>query len=81
MEESSAGYAVCGGQSSRSVELDFAEFEELPDANASKALVFSDVMDAALLKFWPVKRHADVARILRVSENTARRRYRELCQK
>lgn len=81
MEESSVGYEVRSGTVSKSVAFDFSEFEELPDANASRAMVFSDAMDAALLKFWPVKRHSDVARLLRVSENTARKRYRELCQK
>jgi hypothetical protein len=34
--------------------------------------------DAALLRFWKIKRHEDVAKVLGCSRNTALERYREL---
>jgi len=39
---------------------------------------WSPELDAALLSYWPRKRHADVAKILGCSETTALIRWREL---
>lgn len=39
---------------------------------------FSKEDDAILLKYWTVKKKADVARIIGYSQNTCRKRYREL---
>lgn len=83
MAVASIGYAIHGGQSRDSVTFDFASFESLPDVKLGVAGVqWTEDMDAALLKYWTVKRQCDVAKLLGVSEDTARKRYRELtCQK
>ena len=42
---------------------------------------WTPALDAALLKYWPVKRHMDVAKTLGCSDVVALRRYRELTEK
>ena len=78
----STGNEVRSSQSLESVTLDFEAFEALPDARIGSAgTKWTDEMDDALRKYWKVKRQSDVAKLLGVSEDTARKRYRELsCQ-
>lgn len=52
---------------------------ELPDARTgAPPIAWTPELDAALLKFWPVKRKKDVAQILGRSVNVCRDRYQEL---
>lgn len=54
-----------------------AEFAALPDAGLNlKPWTVSE--DELLVRFWPVKRHVDVARLLGRGEHVCRRRYAEL---
>jgi hypothetical protein len=55
--------------------------EELPDSKGCKRKEWSSDMDTALLKHWPRAKQSDVARLLEVSEDTARTRYRFLIRK
>jgi hypothetical protein len=52
--------------------------EALPEASTSRARRWTPEEDKALLLYWPVKRHCEVAKALGVAESTARQRYREL---
>jgi len=54
--------------------------ESLPDSAQKPGITWTPEMDAALLAYWPVKRHTDIAKILGVSENSARYRYRFLTE-
>lgn len=54
-------------------------FEELPPGSDSRVgHQWTDEEDALLLKYWPVKNHQEIARILNVSATTALKRYRKL---
>ncbi len=57
------------------------KMESLPKAGRGvQAYEFTPEQDAALLKYWPIKRHRDVAKALDISEATAIRRYRQLTE-
>lgn len=59
--------------------VDLSALEALPSSGpGSKAYKFTTEEDAALLKYWPTKCHADVAKVLGMATNTCLRRYREL---
>lgn len=66
----------------KSATIDIAALDALVDSSFSSGRVIWDKeKDAALLKYWPIKRHYDVARILGHSKDTCLNRYRELtCQ-
>ena len=53
-----------------------AQFEALPEAAPPKG--FTEEKDALLKKYWPIKNHAEVARLLGFSTNTCLKRYRDL---
>jgi len=56
-----------------------AELEALPDAiESQKKVTWDPWQDEVLLRTWRIKRQADVAKIIGVSQGTARKRYREL---
>jgi hypothetical protein len=56
--------------------------EALPDVRmGSKGHEWTDKEDENMLKHWPRARQSDVARLFRVSEDTARQRYRFLTRK
>lgn len=78
MGSEAVGYAVRGGTSRTGVSFDFSAFDSLPDAKTSRKYRFTKEQDAALLKYWPMKKHEDVAQLLGVATQTALRRYREL---
>jgi len=71
-----------GGQAVQSVEIPpdlEALFDALPEGGKSNpGKTWTPAEDAILLKYWPVKKHAAVAKQLGVSANTALKRYREL---
>ena len=65
-------------QETTTVEVGYdPDFEGLPDRPYKKKLFTKD-MDEKLLRYWPIKRHTEVARLLKVSSTTAIKRYREL---
>lgn len=55
-----------------------AAIDALPARKKKPGVAWSPAMDAALLAGWPVKRQVDVARVIGVSPDTARKRYEEL---
>ncbi len=54
------------------------QFDDLPNR---KPFEWTPEKEELLLKYWPIKRQADVCRLLGVSENPARKKYRELIDK
>jgi hypothetical protein len=53
--------------------------ESLPDSKYGPVgFEWTPEMDEILLRFWPVKRQAEICKLLGCSQNTARNRYREL---
>ena len=61
------------------IEIDeslIAQFEALPEAAPPKG--FTEEKDALLKKYWPIKNHAEVARLLGFSTNTCLKRFRDL---
>jgi hypothetical protein len=52
--------------------------ESLPDRNASRKLTLPPWVDLVLVKYWKVKRKADIARELGYSEGVLRHRAEEL---
>lgn len=64
------------------VELDVSDLEaalaSLPGKHDGKKRQFTDAEDKMLLKYWPTKKHRDVARIMKTCENTLRARYEDL---
>ena len=64
------------------VEIDITGIEAalaaLPGKHDGKKRVFTEAEDKMILKYWPVKKHRDVARIMGACENTIRARYEEL---
>jgi hypothetical protein len=67
------------------IEIDEAlerKLAELPDVRlGTKKKEWTQKEDAALMKHWPRARQSDVARLFRVSEDSARQRYRFLTRK
>ena len=64
------------------VEIDVSGLEAalaaLPGKHDGKKRQFTEAEDKMLLKYWPTKKHRDVARIMGTCENTLRARYEEL---
>jgi len=64
------------------VEIDeetLKRFEALPQAGQYReGKVWNPQEDALLLRYWPIKRHKEVADLLGVCTNTALKRYRQL---
>lgn len=61
------------------VEIDpetVALFESMPDATIRPT--WTKEKEALLVKYWPIKKHAEVAKALDVSTNTALKKFREL---
>jgi len=59
--------------------IDLAALEVLPDARrGAPSREWTSEEDAALLKYWPVKRKPDVAKTLGRGEHQCRERYEEL---
>jgi hypothetical protein len=75
------GYAFRGSQTINRVEvnMDLKALEELPNTRTGASGVYwTREMDDALLAHWKRARKEDVARIIGVAEDTARKRYRFL---
>lgn len=75
------GARAVGGGQGRPVGavVDISALEELPDSSlGATRLRWAKGQDEALLKYWPTKRHIDVARILGHSKDSCLARYREL---
>lgn len=61
------------------VEIDEEAFRNLPDSGPNAiGKQWAEKEDQMLLKYWPIKKHSEVARLLQVSSTTALKRYREL---
>lgn len=58
----------------------FERLEALPGKNDRRGTVFTKEMDQAILKYWPVKIHRDVAKALGLAPNTVLERYRFLTE-
>lgn len=56
------------------------QFEALPDVEIGKHFEWTPEKEALLLKYWKVKRQSDVCKLLGVTENPARKKYRELTE-
>lgn len=54
------------------------KLEALTDKTGPSGFPWTPEKDAALLRYWKLKRQDDVAKVLGCSANTARFRYREL---
>jgi len=52
-----------------------SKFEDLPEF---RGVFFTAQMDTLILKYWPIKQHQDVARLLKISVGTAMKRYKDL---
>jgi hypothetical protein len=87
MENRVDGSSVSGGTHTTTVAVDIdpeleRALEALPDARGgNRGHEWTPAEDAALRRYWGVKRQADVARHLGVSENVCRDRYRKLSGK
>lgn len=58
-----------------------AQFEALPAGGPNKPRhMWTEQEDKALLKYWPVKRQAEVARLLKLNISTCREQYRKLTE-
>jgi hypothetical protein len=56
-----------------------AQFEALADVRiGAPGFAWTPEKDTLLLRYWPTKRKAGVAKLLGCNESTARKRYREL---
>jgi hypothetical protein len=83
LDSPSTRFEICGGERRTSIEVSMdaetlRRLEELPDAHSTRKREFTVEEDAVILKYWPVKNKDDVSRILGLSENTVRNRYKEL---
>jgi hypothetical protein len=54
-----------------------SELEKLQNNNNGK-IEFTQEENNLLLEFWPIKLQSEIAKIFGMSENTLRKRYREL---
>lgn len=79
MARASDGNGSGGGLAVERVKLDKSvldAFDALPDSQpGQRAHAWTAEEDAVLVRFWPVKRKADVARLLGVAPGTARERF------
>ena len=81
MEADTLRPAVYENKPAESVEIpaEITEaIESLPDRNASRKLTLPPWVDLVLVKYWKVKRKADIARELGYSEGVLRHRAEEL---
>ncbi len=79
MEGASRGVSFGGGETHTRMSADLSALAALPEVGIGRhAPAFTPEENEALLKYWPIKSKSEVARILGVSEDTARKRYREL---
>ena len=63
------------------VKIDLSALEALPDkGNIGTRINWTPQLDAALLKYWPVKNHEKVAKILGMCQSTCIARYRQLTE-
>lgn len=86
MDEAPDAYEVHDSESITGVELEIPEdidraFEALPETQRWNVHEWEDWQDKALVKYWPVKIHSEVAKLLGVSVGTALKRYRQLTEK
>jgi hypothetical protein len=56
------------------------KLDALPDKKNPVWKEWTPAMDKALLNYWPIKNHEQVAKTLNVSPLTALRRYRKLME-
>ena len=74
------------GQGTKVSPVDFVEIPEnlatIFDSlePAVKEVIWTDVAEALMLKYWPIKKHAQVAKELGVCTDTALKHYRELTE-
>ncbi len=63
------------------MKIDLSALEALPDRTLKGIkIIWSQELDAALLKYWPVKRHDQVSKILGLSQTSCIARYRQLTE-
>jgi hypothetical protein len=63
------------------VKIDFSALEALEDKTPKGIkIVWTPELDAALLKYWPVKRHDQVSKILGICQTSCINRYRHLTE-
>ena len=63
------------------VKIDFSALEALPDrGRGGVGIKWTPELDAALLKYWPVKRHDQVSKILGICQTSCVARYRHLTE-
>jgi len=63
------------------IEIDaemFEKLESLEDTRMNIGFKWTPELEAVLLKYWPVKRKDDVAKIIGTYTQECRRKYREL---
>jgi hypothetical protein len=63
------------------ISIDLSALESLPDrGNVGLKINWTPELDAALLKYWPAKRHDQVAKILGMCQTSCNARYRLLTE-
>ena len=63
------------------VKIDLSALEALPDRTVKGIkIIWTPELDEALLKYWPTKRHDQVAKILGLSQTSCIARYRHLTE-
>jgi len=63
------------------ISIDLSALEALPDkCNTGTRINWTPELDAALLKYWPVKRHDQIAKILGICQTSCVARYRQLTE-
>jgi hypothetical protein len=63
------------------ISIDLSALEALPDkGNIGTKINWTPELDAALLKYWPVKNHEQIAKILGMCQGTCKARYRQLTE-
>jgi len=63
------------------ISIDLSALEALPDkGNIGTKINWTPELDAALLKYWPVKNHEQIAKILGMCQGTCNARYRQLME-
>jgi transcription initiation factor TFIIIB Brf1 subunit/transcription initiation factor TFIIB len=78
------GHAIHGSANTTSVSVDIdtallERLESLPDKQTGRGgHAWTEQEDAILRRYWPIKRQSDVAKVLGMSQDTCRKRYREL---
>ena len=63
------------------VKIDFSALEALPDkTQKGNKIIWTPDLDEALKKYWPVKRHDQVSKILGICQTSCINRYRALTE-